>query len=62
MRKSVIVFKDGTCFRSKVVSKKVILTIAAGAIIGIATSIGYVILIDKAYVASIQDTKDMFDL
>lgn len=26
------------------------------------TSIGYIILKDKAYVAGVQDTKDMFDL
>lgn len=62
MKKSIIVFKDGTWFDSKVISKKDILTVAAGVIIGAVTSIGCIILKDKAYVAGVQDTKDMFDL
>lgn len=62
MKKSVIVFKDGTWFDSKHISKKDILTVTAGAIIGAVASIGCVVLKDKAYVAGVQDTKDMFDL
>lgn len=55
-------FKDGTWFDSKHISKKDILTVTAGAIIGAVASIGCVLLKDKAYVAGVQDTKDMFDL
>lgn len=62
MKNSVIVFKDGTQFDSKYISKKDILTVAAGAIIGAAASIGCVLLKDKAYAAGVQDTKSMFDL
>lgn len=62
MKKSVIVFEDGTQFGSKYISKKDILTVTAGAIIGAVASIGCIILKDKAYVAGVQDTKSMFDL
>lgn len=62
MKKSVIVFKDGTLFDSKVVFKKAIPTVFVGAVIGAVTSIGYIALKDKAYAAGVQDTKDMFDL